>query len=567
LDLPNGRTRSSELPEEAAMRTEVERGCGIDQHSAMLLACALVGAAGTAPQKFLRQFATTARGLQELRKWLKEMEVTHVAMEATGVYWMPTYEELEGHFKLTVANPHHIKKIPGRKSDPKDGSWIADLLRHGLIPRSFVPPRVFRELRWLTRWRIRLVAARTAERNRTVKLLDAVGIKLSTVMSDVFGVSGMLMLWAMAGGETNPARLAQLAKGVLRSKTPQLVLALERGLGVEPRETLRMQLNRLASADKDIDALEQRIARLAKPFEHHIELLCTIPGVDRTIATIIVAELGTDLSAFPSAEALAFWTGLAPGCNVSAGKRLSSRTTPGNRHLKTAMVEAAQAASRKKDGYLREKYYRLKARRGAKRAVVAVAHKQIRAVWYMFTRDEPYRDLGGDYLERSTKRRVGRQLVQRLISLGYKVQIEEPPAESDTGGASSAPTRSYKLAPRPAPPAAPRAAPKSVAPAAAPKSVAPAAAPKPVSAKRVPSTAPAKAAAAEAAATPRSSGTAVAAVQKPDSTGVAALQSPRSKSDKPAARHSRARGTALSSSSTTKTAPNPKHPKKRRKTP
>jgi transposase len=326
-------------------------------------------------QKQMRTFGSTTRELVCLCEWLRSEGCTHVAMESTGVYWKPVYAILEGAFEIVVANAQQVKKVPGRKTDVKDAEWIADLLCHGLLRSSFVPPKSIRELRDLTRYRRKLVESQAAERNRLLKLLESANIKLSSVATDVFGVSGRLMLKALVEGKASLAEMAELAKGKLRNKIPQLRLALEGKLEEHHRFLLQLQQDRLDAAGRDLATLEQRIQQKLEPYAAQVALLQEIPGVDWTLAAVIIAELGIDMSVFQSVPQLASWAGVCPGNNESAGKRKSSRIPKGNIYLKTALVEAANAAARTKGTYLRDKFYRLKARRGYKRAVVAIAHK------------------------------------------------------------------------------------------------------------------------------------------------------------------------------------------------
>jgi len=333
------------------MEPMVERGCGLDVHQATVVARVIVGKAGVKPRKETRTFRTVTRELLALRDWLKELGVTHVAMESTGVYWKPVYALLEDDFELVVGNAQHIKNVPGRKTDIKDSAWIADLLRHGLIRKSFVPPEPLRALRELTRYRRTLVETRAAERNRLQKLLEAANIKLASFISDVFGASGMAMLRALLANEADPAQMAQLAKGRMRSKVADLELALEGRLDDEHRFVLALQLERLGQADATLAALDARIEAKMAAYESERQRLMTIPGIDRVLAAVLVAEVGVDMTVFPSAAHLASWAGLCPGNHESAGKRKSSQTRKGNVHLKTGLVEAANAASRKKGSY------------------------------------------------------------------------------------------------------------------------------------------------------------------------------------------------------------------------
>ena len=312
-----------------------------------------------------------------------------------------------------VANAQHVKKVPGRKTDVKDAEWIADLLCHGLLRSSFVPPKPIRELRDLTRYRRKLVEAQASERNRLLKLLESANIKLASVATDVFGLSGRLMLRALIEAKSTPQEMAELAKRKLRSKIPQLELALEGRVEEHHRFLLKLQLDRLERVENDIAFLEQRLQEKLKPYAEQLARLDEIPGVDWTLAAVIIAELGVDMSVFPSVSQLASWAGVCPGNNESAGKRKSSRVPKGNVYLKTALVEAANAAARTKGSYLRDKFYRLKARRGYKRAAVAIAHKILVSIYHMLSQNVCYSDLGDLYLDNLNKHHLTRNLVHR----------------------------------------------------------------------------------------------------------------------------------------------------------
>lgn len=411
------------------MEPIVERCCGLDVHQASVVACLLVGAPDKRPRKEVRTFGTKTRELMELRDWLRESGCTHVGMEATGIYWKPVYAVIEDDFDVVVGNAHHIRNVPGRKTDVKDSEWLADLLRHGLIAKSFVPPKPIRELRDLLRYRRKLVESRTAERNRLHKLLETANIKLASVISDVFGVSGRAMLQAILRGDATPQQMAQLAKSKMRKKLPELELALEGRVEEHHRFLLEIQLARIEQIDEHVAKLDERIdARLAPYREQHTRLT-GIPGVDRVVAATIVAELGTDMSVFKSAAHLAAWAGVSPGNNESAGKRKRSPARKGNVHLMTALVEAAHGASSTRGSYLRDKFHRLKARRGYQRAAVAIAHKILTATYVMLSTGADYRDLGAAYLDSIDTQRVKANLVRRLERLGYDVAITQRPSD------------------------------------------------------------------------------------------------------------------------------------------
>jgi len=409
------------------MHTVVERCCGLDIHQASVVACILIQEGRTA-RKEIRTFSTMTRDLEALRDWLMAQGVTHVAMESPGVYWKPVHAILYGSCELIVANAHHIRHVPGRKTDVKDAEWIAELVRHGLITASFVPPPAIAELRDLTRYRRKVVGSQATERNRTLKLLESANVKLSAVATDVFGVSGMAMLKALIAGDAAPADMADPAKGRLRRKLGPLAQALDGRLTETHRFLLKLQVNRLAEMERDILALDQLIAEKAKPYGRQVGLLIRIPGVDRQIALVIIAEIGVDLSHWPTAQKLAAWAGVCPGNHESARKARSGRTRQGNLYLKSALFLAATTAARTRGSYLKDKYHRLKARRGAKRAGMAIAHKILIAAYHMLTEGTDYVELGEAYLDKLAEKRITRGLVRRLSNLGYKVTLEQQQA-------------------------------------------------------------------------------------------------------------------------------------------
>lgn len=406
------------------MQTLVECGCGLDVHQATVVACLLTLRKDGKVHKQVRTFGTTTRELVSLRTWLLAEGCTHAAMESTGVYWKPIYAVLEGVLEIVVANAQHVKKVPGRKTDVKDAEWLADLLCHGLLRPSFVPPKPIRELRDLVRYRRKLVQSQAAERNRLLKVLEGANIKLASVATDVFGLSGRLMLRALIEGKASPPEIAVLAKGKLRNKIPELELALEGNIQEHHRFLLELQLQRLEAAERDLATLEQRIQQKLEPYATQLQLLDEIPGVDWSVAAVIIAELGIDMTVFQTVSQLVSWAGVCPGNNESAGKRKSSRITKGNVYLKVALVEAANAAARAKGTYLRDKFYRLKARRGYKRAAVAVAHKILVAVYHILSQNVSYEELGDLYLDKLNKHHLTQNLVRRLERLGFQVTLQ-----------------------------------------------------------------------------------------------------------------------------------------------
>lgn len=406
------------------MEAIIERAAGLDVHQGSVVACVIIGSPGRRPARETRTFGTMPRDLAALREWLLGMGVTHVGMESTGVYWQPVHAALEDAFTLIVGNAAHMRNVPGRKTDVKDAEWTADLVRHGLVRASFVPPPEVRVLRELVRHRKALAGSLAAERNRTLKLLEGAGIKLAGVMSDVFGVSGMLMLHALADGTAAPAAMADLAKRRLRRKVDQLALALDGRLAEHQRFLLRLHIRRLGEIGRDLAELEAAIATAVRPFAAQQALLMTIPGVNALTAAAIIAEIGVDMAAFGTARRLAAWAGVCPANHESAGKRKKRGTRKGDVHLKATLVTAAISASQARGTYLRAKFHRLKARMSAKKAAVAIAHKILVAVFHILQRAVAFADLGADYLNRLDKHRTARRLIRRLNALGYEVMLQ-----------------------------------------------------------------------------------------------------------------------------------------------
>ena len=409
------------------MEVMLNRCCGLDVHKDQVTACVMIAEPGKKTRKQTRTFATFTATLVSMCRWLADNQVTHVGMESTGVYWMPVFSVLEefGGFKTVVGNAQHIKNVPGRKTDVKDAEWIATLVGHGLVRNSYVPPKDLRAIRDLVRYRRTLVECEADERNRLQKLLESANIKLATVASDVFGKSGRKMLKALAEGEADPKKLAQMAEGLLRKKIPQLELAFDGKVREHHRFVLREQLQRIDDAEAAIARVEAQIDARMAPYEKQVELLCQIPGVKRTIAIAIIAEIGVDMSVFPTAGDLASWAGASPGNNETGGKKRRAAHRKGNTYLLSILVEAAMAGKNTKGTYYRDKYYRLRSRRGDGRAKVAIAHKIIVAAYHMLKTGASYKELGETYLDRIDQGRVAKNLVRRLERLGYQVSISK----------------------------------------------------------------------------------------------------------------------------------------------
>jgi transposase len=410
------------------MDTLFPRCAGIDVHkNNVVVAVRCCDGPGKVREQ-VRTFSTMTRDLLALSDWLAECGVTHVAMESTGVYWKPVFNILEGGVSVILVNAEHIKQVPGRKTDVKDCQWIAQLLQHGLLKASFVPPAPIRELRDLTRQRAQLVAEKAAAANRIQKVLEDANIKLAGVATDVLGASGRDMLEALIAGETDPEKLADLARQRLREKIPALRLALQGRVTEHHRFLLRMHLDHITHLEELIGRLSMRVEEVMAPFAEASARLQTIPGIGERAAEIIVAEVGTNMEQFPSAGHLASWAGMCPGNNESAGKRRTGRTRKGDRWLRTALVQAAWAASHTKGTYLAAQYRRLAKRRGRKKALIALGHTLLVIVYHVLKRGTTYEELGADFLDRLEPERLTRQLVKRLEALGHKVTLEQCPA-------------------------------------------------------------------------------------------------------------------------------------------
>ncbi len=406
----------------------VERVAGLDVHKAQVTACVRVPGADGERVEQIEEFQTTVRGLLVLRDWLAAHGVTQVVMEATGVYWKPVWHVLEDDFELVLVNARHVKQVPGRKTDVSDSAWLCRLAEAGLLRASFVPPKPIRDLRQLTRYRKAQISERKREANRLHKALEDTGLKLDCVATDILGKSGRAMLDALVSGTRDPELLAELARGKLRKKLPALREALEGRFDELHALLVGSILAHLDFLDEQIERLSEAIEERLRPFVPAVELLRTIPGVQQRTAEVIVAELGTDMSVFPTAGHLASWAGQCPGNHESAGKRKSGRTRKGSKWLNEALKEAALAAIRTNGSYLQALYRRKKSQLGHGRALGAVKHALICAVWHMLSTGELYRDLGGDHLARRDPERQTKRLVAQLERLGHKVILEELPA-------------------------------------------------------------------------------------------------------------------------------------------
>jgi transposase len=406
------------------METVVERAAALDVHKAQVTACARVPGAGGAREQHLAEFSTTVRGLLALRDWLAERGVGQVVMEATGVFWKPVWYVLEDEFACLLVNARHVKQVPGRKTDVSDAEWLCRLAEAGLLRASFVPPRPIRQLRNLTRYRKTQIQERQREVNRLHKALEDAGIKLDCVATDILGKSGRDMLDALVAGTIDPNVLADLARRQMRKKIPLLQEALDGHFDAHHRLWIGQILRHIDFLDEQIQQLSTAIEEQIRPFWPAVELLCTITGIQQRGAECVIAEIGTDMRIFATHRHLASWSGQCPGNHESAGKRRSGKTRDGSKWLDFALEEAAIAAIRVKDSYLAAQYRRLKPRRGHKKALGAVKHSLICAIWHMLNTGETYRDLGADYFTSRDPERQTRRLVNQLERLGHHVTLD-----------------------------------------------------------------------------------------------------------------------------------------------
>jgi transposase len=404
----------------------VERCAGIDIGKDEVVACVRTPApGGRGRQKRTRTFASFTASLEAMADWFAAEGVTEIAMEATGSYWKPVWYVLEERcFELKLVNAHHVKILPGRKSDVLDAEWLAELLEHGLLRASFVPPPAIRELRDLTRYRKRLIQAHTAECQRIHKVLEDASIRLGSVAADVLGVSGRAMLRALLAGERDPKVLAELARGRLRKRLPELREALRGRFGAHHAVLVRLALDHVEQLERSITALDAEVDRVIAPFAQARDRLDTITGVGKRAAETIIAEIGVDMAVFPTAAHLASWAGRCPGNNVTGGKRRSGSPTKGNRWLGEVLTECAWAAARSRDSYLAAQFWRLARRIGKKKAAMAVGHSILVIAWHLLTNDCDYADLGSDYFVRRDTDRARQRAVAQLQALGYQVTLE-----------------------------------------------------------------------------------------------------------------------------------------------
>ena len=404
------------------MEVVVVVGAGLDVHKKKIVVCCLDGRSSP-PTVVTCTFGTFRDELERMRDWLLKLECTHVAMESTGVYWMPVYEVLEGFFEIILGNPRHMANVPGRKTDVSDSLWIAKLLRHGLIQRNFVPPREIRALRQATRYRRKLIQTRTSCLLRVEKLLQCANIKLSSVATNVFGVSGRLMLESLSQGVTDPHQLSELAKGRLRGKRGALMRAFRGSFTKEDASLLRVELKVIADLEAQLDRLEKLIAQNLGPFEEIIQLLDTIPGMNRTLATDLIAEVGIDMTVWSTDCRFAAWTGTCPGNRESAGVRRKAKTREGNPYIKTILIQAAVCARQTIGSHLSARFNRLAARRGPRRAAVAIAREIAVAVYHMISKKLPYIPPRGADAEVARTQR-SKHLLRELEKLGYEVSCK-----------------------------------------------------------------------------------------------------------------------------------------------
>lgn len=403
------------------MEAIIDKGCGLDVHKQSVVACIM----GKGLKKEIRTFGTFTCDLEALKQWLKRNGITHIALESTGVYWKPIFNILEEEFEILLVNARHIKHVPGRKTDVSDSEWICKLLRAGLLKGSFIPPKDIRELRDLTRYEQKLTQAISSEKNRIQKILEDANIKLSSVVSNMSGVTATKIVEALLHGELTPSELCAFAKGRLAPKKEEIVKAVEGNLTNHHKVMIEASLEHIRACEKIMETLHVQIETLLKNHREVYTLLQSIPGVKTKAAASIIAEIGTDMDQFPTEHHLCSWAGIAPGNNESAGKKKSGKITKGSKSLKSILTQAAWAASRTKDTYLSAKYKSLVGRRGKKRALIAVAHKILQIAYFIIKDKVAYKELGGNYLELRKEQTVVKGLTKRLQKLGYSVELHK----------------------------------------------------------------------------------------------------------------------------------------------
>jgi transposase len=406
------------------MRIIYKRCCGLDVHKKVIVACLLLLDADGELRQEIRKFGTMTKDLLELLDWLQQAGCTHVAMESTGVYWKPIYNILEGQLEVIVVNAQHLKGVPGRKTDVLDAEWLAECFQLGLLKASFIPPAPVREVRDLTRYRTSLIRERARTANRLQKVLEDANIKLAAVVTDIQGVSAWAMLQAIVSGNTDPEALANLAKGLLRKKHEQLVAALSGQVKPHHRFLIAEHLSQVEYLEEAIQRISAEVEERLRPFAEDVRLLDSIPGISRQTAEVLLAEIGWDMSRFPTDKNLASWAGMCPGNNESAGKRRNGKTRKGSRWLRHALIEAAHGAARTKNKYLKTQYHRVAAHRGKKKALVAVGHSILIISYHLLTRRQQYIDLGANYFDERDRNAVQRRCVKRLEKLGYNVALQ-----------------------------------------------------------------------------------------------------------------------------------------------
>ena len=399
------------------------RCAGLDVHKDLVVACVRIQEQASIKQE-VKSFGTTTTALLALNDWLTQHGVTHVAMEATGVYWKPVWQVLEASFELVLANAMHVKNVPGRKTDVNDATWIADLLAHGLIRASFVPPVAVQEMRTLMRTRKQLVRERAQHVQRIQKTLEEANLKIASVVSDIAGTSGRAILRAIIAGKTSPEKLLAVTTGRLRANRNTLIEALRGRIRPHHRFLLKLHLDQIETLERSIESVDREVGSTIEPFRAKVARLVTMPGISDVTAQVLVSEIGVDMSRFPTAGHLISWAGLCPRNDESAGKRRSTRLRKGAPWLKATLTQAAWSAARAKSGYLRAQFLRIKSRRGPKKAIMAVAASMLTAAYYMLRDDLDYRDLGADYFDRSDKIKITSRLVRRLHDLGYQVELK-----------------------------------------------------------------------------------------------------------------------------------------------